>query len=125
MKYWKVVLHQELQFKAGEDLKVPQRQFGMATKQLFPPPLMPISTMDSMILTWRKFMILSLFKSLKQLKTRNNALALGASFSSLMALVAMGIHASVDFSLQIPANAATFMVLLALPWVVSVSKRQI
>ena len=27
------------------------------------------------------------------------------------------IHSSVDFNLQIPANAATFMVLLALAWI--------
>lgn len=27
------------------------------------------------------------------------------------------IHSAVDFNLQIPANAALFMVVLALPWV--------
>jgi hypothetical protein len=27
------------------------------------------------------------------------------------------IHASVDFNFYIPANAVTFMVVLALPWV--------
>ncbi len=75
------------------------------------------------VLLWGWFMLLSLRMSLTQLKTRRHALALGASFSSLMALVAMGIHSTVDFSLQIPANAATFMVLLALPWVVSISRR--
>jgi O-antigen ligase len=77
------------------------------------------------MLLWGWFMLLSILKSLNQLKTRNHALALGASFASLMAMVAMGIHATVDFSLQIPANAATFMVLLALPWVVSVARREV
>ena len=77
------------------------------------------------MLLWGWFMLLSLGKSLRQLQTRNHPLALGACFASLMAMVAMGIHATVDFSLQIPANAATFMVLLALPWVVTVSRRSI
>lgn len=76
------------------------------------------------MLLWGWFMFLSFLKSVQQLKIRNHALALGASFASLMAIVAMAIHSTVDFSLQIPANAATFMVLVALPWVVSVAKRQ-
>ena len=33
-----------------------------------------------------------------------------------MSLVTMGMHAMVDFNLHIPANAAVFMVLVALPW---------
>jgi O-antigen ligase len=56
--------------------------------------------------------------ALKQMKTRRDPVALGASFTGLMAIIAMGFHATVDFNLHIPANAATFMVLLALPWVV-------
>lgn len=75
------------------------------------------------MLLWAWFLMLSLLKSLQQLKTRNHPLALGASFTSLMVMIGMGIHATVDFSLQIPANATLFMVLLALPWVVSVSRK--
>ncbi|NNE05755.1 MAG: O-antigen ligase family protein [Xanthomonadales bacterium] len=75
------------------------------------------------MLLWAWFLFLSLAKSLEQLKKRNHPLALGASFTSLMAMIGMGIHSTVDFSLQIPANAVTFMVLLALPWVVSVSRK--
>jgi O-antigen ligase len=74
------------------------------------------------MLLWGWFMLLSLGKSLAQLKTRNHPLALGACFASTMGMVAMGIHSMVDFSLQIPANASTFMVLLALPWVASVQR---
>jgi hypothetical protein len=32
-------------------------------------------------------------------------------------VVAIGIHSTVDFNLQIPANAFVFMILLALGWV--------
>jgi putative inorganic carbon (HCO3(-)) transporter len=32
-------------------------------------------------------------------------------------MLALLIHSSVDFNLQIPANAAMFMVLMALAWV--------
>lgn len=77
------------------------------------------------MLLWGWFMWLSFARSWHQLKTRNNGLALGASFASLMAMTAVAIHATVEFNLQIPANAATFMVLLALPWVVSVCRRNI
>ena len=34
----------------------------------------------------------------------------------MMALLAMLIYAAVDFNLQIPANAATFVVILAMAW---------
>lgn len=56
-----------------------------------------------------------LFSALRSLKTRRDPLALGVSFAALMALVGMGLHATVDFSLQIPANAVLFMVLCSLP----------
>ena len=41
----------------------------------------------------------------------------GMSFAAIMGIIAILIHSSVDFNLQIPANAATFMVLLALAWI--------
>ncbi len=41
------------------------------------------------------------------------------AFTVSMAIIALLIHSIVDFNLQIPANAATFMVLLALGWTVS------
>jgi hypothetical protein len=34
-----------------------------------------------------------------------------------MGVTAIGIHSTVDFNLQIPANAFVFMLLLALGWI--------
>ncbi len=48
---------------------------------------------------------------------RRNPLCRGIAFGVVMAIVALLIHSIVDFNLQIPANAATFMVILALGWV--------
>jgi hypothetical protein len=40
----------------------------------------------------------------------------GIAFTPVMAITASLIHASVEFNLQIPAYAGTFMVILALAW---------
>ena len=48
---------------------------------------------------------------------RRNKLLRGIAFGSSMSILAMLIHASVDFNLQMPANALTFMVILALAWI--------
>lgn len=34
----------------------------------------------------------------------------------MMGIIAIGIHSTVDFNLQIPANAFLFTILLALGW---------
>lgn len=59
----------------------------------------------------------SLWAALRALFLRRDALMRGAAFASIMGIVAMSIHATVDFNWHIPANAATFMVLLALGWI--------
>jgi putative inorganic carbon (hco3(-)) transporter len=41
----------------------------------------------------------------------------GAAFASTMAITALLVHSFADFNLQIPANAATFVVMLALAWI--------
>jgi hypothetical protein len=41
----------------------------------------------------------------------------GMSFACIMGVTSILIHSWVDFNLQIPANAALFMVLLALGWI--------
>jgi hypothetical protein len=41
----------------------------------------------------------------------------GISFACIMGVTSILIHSWVDFNLQIPANAALFMVLLALGWI--------
>src|SRR5207302_11416286 len=51
-----------------------------------------------------------------QLKRRDQQLQ-GMGFAATMAIVALLIHSAVDFNLQIPANAAMFVVMLALGWV--------
>ncbi|NDV89951.1 polymerase [Alteromonas sp. 345S023] len=48
------------------------------------------------------------------LRTRERPAYLGAAFASVMAFIGMGMHSTVDFPLQAPANAATFVVILAL-----------
>jgi len=48
---------------------------------------------------------------------RHDPLARGGAFGVVMGVVALGIHSTVDFNLQIPANAFIFAVLLALGWI--------
>lgn len=62
--------------------------------------------------------IFSLGMALVAQYRRHNALCRGMAFSAIMGIFAMLIHSTVDFNLQIPANAATFMIILALAWVV-------
>jgi hypothetical protein len=46
------------------------------------------------------------------------------AFASIMGILALMIHSSVDFNLQIPANAMLFMVILALGWVAGYAERR-
>ncbi|MEN8218120.1 MAG: O-antigen ligase family protein [Pseudomonadota bacterium] len=48
---------------------------------------------------------------------RHSPLNRGIAFAATMAIIALLIHSTVDFNLQIPANGATFMLILALAWV--------
>lgn len=47
---------------------------------------------------------------------RRDPLMRGISFAAIMGITALMIHSTVDFNLQIPANALTFMLLLAMAW---------
>ncbi len=58
--------------------------------------------------------LLCFFTAAVVIKKRNNAIYKGAAFASLMAIIGMLIHMSVDFPLQAPANASYFIVFLAL-----------
>lgn len=48
---------------------------------------------------------------------RRDPLMRGLSFAAMMGIIALMIHSAVDFSLQIPANALTFMLILAFAWI--------
>ena len=61
--------------------------------------------------------LLSFFAALAALRRRHDPLMRGMAFASMMGIIALLIHSTVDFNLQIPANAATFMVILALGWI--------
>lgn len=53
---------------------------------------------------------------------RKNKVLRGMAFGSSMSILAMMIHATVDFNLQMPANALTFMVVMALAWIALFNK---
>jgi O-antigen ligase len=59
----------------------------------------------------------SLLAALRAQINRRDPLMRGISFGALMAIIALGMHSTVDFNLQIPANALTFMLLLAFAWI--------
>ena len=61
--------------------------------------------------------LLSLSTAIKALSLRRQPLMIGLAFTATMAILALSIHSFVDFNLQIPANAALFMVILALAWI--------
>tara|TARA_Y100000296_G_scaffold53392_1_gene61156 strand:- start:740 stop:2092 length:1353 start_codon:yes stop_codon:yes gene_type:complete len=56
----------------------------------------------------------SFWTALVAMRKRNSRFYQGIGFSVTMAIVAIGIHSTVDFNLQIPANASLFVVILAL-----------
>jgi O-antigen ligase len=59
----------------------------------------------------------SLWTAIRAQLKRRDPLLQGLGFAATMAIVALLIHSAVDFNLQIPANAAMFVVMLALGWV--------
>lgn len=57
------------------------------------------------------------------MRTRKDPLLRGLAFGCLMAIIAFAIHSTVDFNLQIPANALTFIVLLACGYIALYKKK--
>lgn len=53
------------------------------------------------------------------LKRRRSSLPRGVAFGALMAMVALAIHSWVDFNLQLPANALTLVLVMAMCWIAS------
>jgi len=62
-------------------------------------------------------LLLCLWNIIHNLRKRRSSLILGINFASLMGITSILIHSSVDFNLQVPANAALFTMLVALPFV--------
>jgi len=62
-------------------------------------------------------LLMSILAALRAQQVRTDPLMRGMSFASLMGIIALMIHSAVEFSLQIPAIALTFMLVLALAWI--------
>ena len=60
---------------------------------------------------------LSFLAALRAQIVRRDPLMRGISFGAMMAIIALAMHSAADFNLQIPANALTFMLLLAFAWI--------
>ena len=69
--------------------------------------------------------LLSFFVALRALRVRHDPWSRRIAFSVVMCLVALAIHSTVEFNLQIFANAATFMVILALAWIAAYLPREV
>ena len=65
--------------------------------------------------------IWSFLIGIQAMKNNRSRTMRGIAFASIMTITAQLIHATVDFSLRIPANTAYFMVILAMAWIASVS----
>lgn len=61
--------------------------------------------------------LMSFIAALRAQQVRYDPLLRGISFGSMMGIIALMIHSAVDFNLQIPANALTFMLVLAFAWI--------
>ena len=64
------------------------------------------------------------YRCLRTLRKRSDPLMKGTALGCFMAITAMLIHISVDFNLQAPANAATFVVVLSLALIASKMPKQ-
>ncbi|GAA3912603.1 O-antigen ligase family protein [Litoribacillus peritrichatus] len=62
--------------------------------------------------------IAALVLSVQTMRKRKTLQMQAMAFAPLMSIIAMLLHSTVDFSLQLPANAASFVIVLSLAWVV-------
>ncbi len=60
------------------------------------------------------FVLLALWRALQALWRRESTYRSGVGFGAAMGIVALLVHSGTDFNLQIPANAATLVVLCAI-----------
>lgn len=61
-------------------------------------------------------LILVLAKIRRTLQLRQSAMPKGVALGCLMAILSLAIHSLVDFNLQLPANALTLVMILAMGW---------
>ena len=61
--------------------------------------------------------LVTIYNAYRAMRARKEPLYRGLGFASLMGVIAILIHSTVDFNLQIPANAMMFMLLLSLAWI--------
>jgi len=66
----------------------------------------------------------TLWTVLKVMARRRSNLPRGIAFGVAMSITALLIHSTVDFNLQIPANALTIVVILAMGWIAKTLPRQ-
>ena len=69
------------------------------------------------ILLLAAIVIITFAAALRAMRKRRYPLMRGMAFSSVMGIISLMIHSSTDFNFRIPANAALFMVILALGWI--------
>ena len=66
--------------------------------------------------------LVSLYWAIQAMRLRRNSLQQGLGFAACMGIIAILIHSSVDFNLQIPANAFMFVFLMAIACIARWSK---
>jgi len=69
------------------------------------------------ILLLAAIVIISFAAAIRAMRKRRHPLMRGMAFSSVMGIISLMIHSTTDFNFRIPANAALFMVILALGWI--------
>lgn len=62
------------------------------------------------------FVLVSAAAALHVLRRRRSSVPRGMAFGTLMLITVLLIHSSVDFNLQLPANALTIVIVIAMGW---------
>lgn len=63
------------------------------------------------------FVLMTFGVAARTMARRRTSLPRGIAFGVMMAITALAIHSWVDFNLQLPANALTLLVIMAMGWV--------
>ncbi|QDP00651.1 O-antigen ligase family protein [Thalassotalea sp. PS06] len=68
-------------------------------------------------ITIAALVLISLIHAYNAMRWRNRSFIRGAAIGCLMAIIAMLLHISVDFNLQIPSNSVYFIIILCIAWI--------